>query len=713
MPDCLSPEQHDELLAGALEASRSAHLDECANCRREFERRCTTPEAARWRLAALEIPALAHDDLALLESLKQMPPPAPDDGRDGKAFDYSEYFHAESANGDSPAPPPPKTRLPDVPGFEIQGELGRGGMGVVYRARQTAYDRPVALKMILAGSQASPEELGRFYDEAEAISRLRHPHIVQIFEVGRYDGRLFFVLEFVEGGTLANKISGKSLPARSSAQLVESLARAMHFAHTRGIVHRDLKPANVLLHGRKAFVDAPEDANRLPEDWDFHRYMPKITDFGLAKLLDRGSGDGHTASGHVVGTPSYMAPEQAQGKPSPIAATIDVYSLGAILYEMLTGRPPFQGETPMDTMLKVHSEEPVAPRKIVRDVPSTLETVCLKCLRKRPEQRYQSAEELADDLRLFLEGLPILTRRMNPVLTRVRELQNSAGSWFKGALIFLLSVIAGGLLISVWKLGPTRNSALDARSADLLRENAGLRLRLAQDLCERGEIGLGLTEMTSLLEQVEANHDLQPIRAAVVRNVAKWAQEMPALIFIGPEGVISATFANRTDGLEVVAETTDHKHLNWKIQAPTAFTKPMTGHDAERAALIARVHGMTVHAVGGDNLVLTGGSDRSARLWRIDSGKLLAVLPHPAAVEQVAFAKDDTTFLTRDAQGTVRVWTALPPPENNLGPIPRPNGSPFDLPSAAQIRKWLTRQTGVEWAADGSLQFLSPSEWRE
>src|SRR5262249_21164159 len=159
-------------------------------------------------------------------------------------------------------------------GFEILGELGRGGMGVVYRARQTAYDRPVALKMILAGRQASPEDLGRFHDEAEAISRLRHPHIVQIFEVGQYDGRLFFVLEFVEGGTLADKIDGKPLPARSSAQLVESLARAMHYAHMRGIVHRDLKPANVLLHGRKAFLDIPEDAGQLSEDWDFRRYVP-------------------------------------------------------------------------------------------------------------------------------------------------------------------------------------------------------------------------------------------------------------------------------------------------------------------------------------------------------------------------------------------------------------------------------------------------------
>jgi serine/threonine-protein kinase len=264
-------------------------------------------------------------------------------------------------------------------------------MGVVYRARQVALDRVVALKMILAGSHADERERARFRTEAEAVARLQHPNIVQIYEIGESEGRPFFSLEYVDGGSLAAKLDGTPLPGKSAAQLVETLARAVHAAHQRGIVHRDLKPANVLLTADGT---------------------PKITDFGLAKRLDVERGQ--TQTGSIVGTPSYMAPEQAASK-KDIGPAADVYALGAILYELLTGRPPFRAETPLDTVLQVLSAEPAPPSLLQPRVARDLETVCLKCLAKEPRQRYADAEALAADLLRFLDGRPILARPVGPV----------------------------------------------------------------------------------------------------------------------------------------------------------------------------------------------------------------------------------------------------------------------------------------------------------
>jgi serine/threonine protein kinase/tetratricopeptide (TPR) repeat protein len=281
-----------------------------------------------------------------------------------------------------------------VPGYELLEELGRGGMGVVYKARQTSLRRLVALKMIRSGAQAEEGELARFRAEAEAVAHLQHPNIVQIYEVGELAGQPYLALEFVEGGTLAQRVGKAPQNARTAATVVQTLARAMHAAHARGIVHRDLKPGNVLLAG------APE----LP----LAECMPKITDFGLAKRLDQELGQ--TVTGQVMGTPSYMAPEQAQGKARAVGPSADVYALGAVLYEMLTARPPFQAETPLDTLVQVVSHDPVPPSQLQPRVPRDLETICLKCLRKEPARRYASALDLADDLRRFLSGEPIQAR---------------------------------------------------------------------------------------------------------------------------------------------------------------------------------------------------------------------------------------------------------------------------------------------------------------
>jgi hypothetical protein len=271
--------------------------------------------------------------------------------------------------------------------YEILEEIGRGGIGVVYKARQVDLDRTVALKMLLVGAYAGPADLARFQREAAALASLQDPHFVQIYEVGEDGGVPYFSFEFVDGGTLADKIKGLPQPALQAAELVETLARALQAAHERGIIHRDLKPANVLL--TKTGV-------------------PKITDFGLVKRLDAAAQQ--TQSGAIIGTPSYMAPEQASGKNREIGPAADVYALGAILYEMLTARPPFLAETPLDTMLQVMSGDPVPPCRLLPKIPRDLETICLKALAKEPSRRYTSALALAQDLERFRAGEPILAR---------------------------------------------------------------------------------------------------------------------------------------------------------------------------------------------------------------------------------------------------------------------------------------------------------------
>src|SRR6266478_2088664 len=287
----------------------------------------------------------------------------------------------------APALLPASASLPHVPGYNVEAVLGHGGMGVVYRAWHLRLHRRVALKMLLAGAHAQPAERERFLREAEAVAGLRHPNIVQVYEVGDVDGQSYFTMELVEGGSLAQQIQGVPQPVRKAAALVATLADAVHAAHQSGIVHRDLKPANILLT-----VDG----------------TPKVTDFGLARRLQ--GGGTLTLSGAPMGTPSYMAPEQAQGQRDAAGPAADVYALGAILYELLTDRPPFRAATAAETLQQVISQEPAPPSRLNDKVPRDLETICLKCLHKEPGRRYASAAALADDLRRFGEGRPIQAR---------------------------------------------------------------------------------------------------------------------------------------------------------------------------------------------------------------------------------------------------------------------------------------------------------------
>ncbi len=418
MNTCPTPQQLRQWLASELEDAVSAEVDEhvnaCAECQRSLEE-LTAATCLEGRLVG-KVP---HDTAGMLDvqgttlmeaagpnletraaflrSLEKCPPLEPHWG--------------ETTVGAAPPAHKPlsrrETHLPHplLPGYEILGILGQGGMGIVYKARQLSLKRLVGLKMLL-NARDDPDNVNRFHAEAEAVAQLQHPNIVQIYEIGTNHGRPYFAMELIEGTSLARALARNLYPFHETAQLLATLAEAIHFAHERGIIHRDLKPANILLQIPEC--PAPAAANNsvlgAPALKNLQGAIPKVTDFGMVKRLDS---DGPTVSGAVLGTPSYMPPEQAAGELALIGPATDIYGLGAILYEMLTGQPPFRGQSPTHTLWQVLHEEPMPPSQLRAHLPRDLETICLKCLQKDSHQRYASAAKLAEDLHAFLAGLPI------------------------------------------------------------------------------------------------------------------------------------------------------------------------------------------------------------------------------------------------------------------------------------------------------------------
>ncbi len=364
-------------------------------------------------------------------------------------------------------------------GYQLLERIGEGGMGIVYKARQPSLNRIIALKLLRSGAWAGETEIKRFHREAQSAARLAHPNLVAIHEVGEENGQHFFSMEFVEGSSLAQVIHRTPLPPERAARYVRIIAEAIQYAHDRGVLHRDLKPSNVL-------IDATD--------------QPRVTDFGLARQIDSEPRDTNaephsslTLSGAILGTPSYMPPEQAQGRRQMIGPTSDVYSLGAILYDCLTGRPPFRADTPVDTLRQVVESEPAAPRLLNRKVPRDLEPICLKCLAKEPGQRFRTARELAEDLSRFLRGEPI---RARPV-----------GAWNRG-----------------WRWS-RRNPVMAALGASLvlvlaLLAVAALRFRAdAIDFVEQGakfaanSVSLELMERGMFVQTLSTHHELRAFLA--------------------------------------------------------------------------------------------------------------------------------------------------------------------------------------------------------
>jgi serine/threonine-protein kinase len=402
--------------------------------------------------------------------------------------------------GDANMAVPYSADLPQVPGYRVEALIGRGGMGVVYRAWHLRLNRPVALKMLPAGPCAQPGERERFEREAQAIAGLGHPNIVQVYDVGDVEGQPYFTMELVEGGNLADHIRGVPQPARQAAALVATLAEAVHAAHQSGIVHRDLKPANILL----SFHHEPpaSAASALAGGSRLNEAIPKVADFGLARRLE-GNG-GLTLTGAALGTPSYMAPEQARADRAAIGPATDVYSLGAILYELFAGRPPFRAESATATLQQVVADEPVAPSRLNPQVPRDLTTICLKCLSKEPHRRYPSAAALAEDLHRFLRGEPIVARRAGRVerLVRWARRRPAAATLLGIALLVAATLLGGaGWLIEQW-LVTARAVRADLREADqLLHQSAFAK---AGPVLERARYRLGDAGPFWLYPAVEA-----------------------------------------------------------------------------------------------------------------------------------------------------------------------------------------------------------------
>jgi hypothetical protein len=398
-----------------------------------------------------------------------------------------------------PGPPPAARRPPPaVPGYAILGELGRGAMGVVYLARQALLNRPCALKMILAGAHADEVASVRFLAEAEAVARLQHPNVVQIHHIGEAGGLPFFELEYCGGGRLDKTLDGVPRPAKAAAVLVEGIARGVAEAHRLGLVHRDLKPANVLIG---------DDGT------------PKVTDFGLVKVV--GSDPGLTRTDSILGSPSYMAPEQARGLVREVGPRSDVYSLGAILYELLTGRPPFRGPTVLETLQLVKSAEPVPPSRMVPGLPRDAETIALKCLEKEPARRYASASELADDLRRFLDG--------DTILARPSHAGERLAKWARrrpalAAMIAAVQVLLLALLATVaWSYASVRDALGVAEGRRVEAEKAGVKESAARAAAEAARTEAEASRNLALAETARAL--LSETRALRLSHEAGWRDE--------------------------------------------------------------------------------------------------------------------------------------------------------------------------------------------
>ena len=468
---CPSDEKLAELLVDALDsAEREAmvqHVEGCAPCQGKLAHLTDFADAERWQRGERSLPSSAAEEeiVRRLKLARRRSEPLSRKGAEATPFAQQDVATAMD------------TEMPVVPGYEIVGVLGQGGIGIVFKARHLALHRVVALKMLQNWTGTGQKGLARFRAEADAIARLQHPNIVQIYDVGDVAGRPYFALEYVAGGSLAEHLNGTPQSARPAAQFVEVLARAVQAAHANGVIHRDLKPANILLipvqQGTAGAHDRTLTPNELLADGGLLRAIPKIADFGVAKCA---TGDGEarpnrslTVTGDLLGTPSYMAPEQAAPVGPPVGPAADIYALGAILYELLTGRPPFKGATPLDTVLQVLHSEPVSVTRLQPNVPRDLETICLKCLRKEPRHRYQTASELANDLQSFLRGGPIKARprgAVEKVWRWIRDHPVPSGLVAAGVLMPIVALMT----LSLLSVRLVRSSALEsaAQQAEVL-----------------------------------------------------------------------------------------------------------------------------------------------------------------------------------------------------------------------------------------------------
>ncbi len=620
--------------------------------------------------------------------------------------------------------------LPALPGYEVLEVLGKGGMGVVYKARQLGLNRIVALKMLLGGGRSGQAEVARFGIEAEAVARLQHPGIVQIHETGMHDGWPWFSLEFVAGGSLDHKLNGRPLPPQQAARLIAMLAEAVQAAHDKGILHRDLKPANVFL------MPTQDSSGLLLEEGEgqAERYWPKIGDFGLAKLLDEDQDQ--TRSGAILGTPSFMAPEQAAGQTRQVGPAVDVYALGALLYVLLTGRPPFRAASATQTLQQVVSADPVPPRQLNPATPRDLEVICLKCLRKEPGKRYASARELAKDLERYLRGEPIQAR---PISAWER-----GGKWVRRhptrSALLLLSLVAlvAGTLALLWhnaqiqdaltladqqrRRAETNEAAAWQHAEETRQQLYAADLRLAAQMLKIGNI----LDLQNILGRQRPASPAVDQRGFEWRYLAGHAQPRrpafrfpsagkPRLLAYSPDGrfLIAALLRlgqkslihvwDRATGQVVQETSVDSFYLfDWFVSlSPDGATVASlangphlhcwdvaTGKEKARVALppLDRPRGL---AFTGDSRLVAVGSDAdTVRFWDWASGKESFSLPD-RNVHCLAIARDGKTAVS-SSENLLTWWNLARRLKSSQYPLP---GNIY-APVFSHDSKWLVLVAG-------------------
>ena len=584
-----------EALDLASDAERAAYLD----------RACEGSPAVRARVEAL-LAAIGQAG-----SFLETPALAREASREpGAGVDFP-TLAAEADSWDAPAglsAPWTPTRLGD---FELVRRLGEGAMGVVFEARQVSLNRPVAVKMIRAGLFAGEADLRRFRIEAEAVAHLDHPRIVPIYGVGKHDDCHYFSMKLIRGGSLARRLAVYPANPRAAARLVAEVAQAIQHAHDRGILHRDLKPSNILLD---------------EEGW------PLVTDFGLAKRS--GDDSGLTQSGAIVGTPSYMAPEQASGDKVAVTALTDVYGLGAVLYALLTGRPPFVADTILETIEQVRGRPPAPPSRINPRVGRDLETICLRCLEKDPWRRYASADALADDLRRWLDGEPIAAR---PVGAAARAWMWSRRNPIVTGLLVALILFAAG---TTWQWWRAEGLLLQAR-----RDASSEAIDHALSICAQGDVGRGMLRLAEALET--APSDAADLKRAVRANLVAWSRHQTQLTNLLRHSDRVHFVAFSPDGRTAVTASPDGTARLWDA---------LTGEP--RGAPLRHEAGVMQAAFSPDSrLVITASLDRTARLWEVDGGRPRgAAMRHRGPVRSVAFSPDGRTVLTGSNDGAAQLW---------------------------------------------------------
>ncbi len=571
---------------------------------------------------------------------------------------------------EAPAQPSALAReFPAVEGYEILGVVREGGMGIVYKAWQVNAERPVALKMIRAGEKATLQNIARFHREAQAIAKLQHPNIVQLYEHDEAQGRPFYSMEYLEGGSLCDKFGDRPQPARQAAELGQTLADAVHFCHQHDVIHRDLKPNNVLLteapgsrtagsSQRLAKTPNAGGTDRsASETFDVSLWTPKISDFGLVKQL--GEDSGQTLTSDAIGTPSYMAPEQAPGKfggRRSMDRATDVYGLGGILYWALTGVPPFRGATVVEVLDQVRYKDPVPPSQLRTKVPRDLETICLKCLQKEPAKRYQSAQALSKDLGNFLAGREIDARPVSWLEKGWRWCRRNPGlaAAIACAVLFLVSG-SGASLFYAAKANEkaaeaTQNESIALENLDKAnkatalseRRRYGAELHLAYEAWKDGLIGLTKQRLDALRRSAPTDQNLLGFEWHYLNQLC----HLDLRTLAGHKGVVfSVTFSK--DGRLLASAGDDGQVKIWDVATGRELRSLPYEHSSFPTLAFSPV----------GHLLAVPSADRTVKLWDADSGQLVRKFEgHENRVNAVAFNADGTQLVSGSVDRTMRIW---------------------------------------------------------